>query len=444
MSHENTVYVVHAVDTEGPLFESLSATFERIKEIFSIELSPSYENLQKLRTKRIDLGGKEDTVEKFIAPSLLNYQESWDKIDHMLSIVMSKEFRQKLLDSFGGGWIYNWHCIDHVGYDVNPRGRDIGYHNIRDRYLEFLDKYESTDIDAIEWHFHPMSTYREAHRCATSYENSPHLHESLCRRILERKCFPSVFRAGFQAERPDSHWFLEQWIPFDCSNMAIEKPDEWELYNDFKKGRSGDWRRAPADWSVYNPDVYDYQNPGKGKRYIARFLNMNTRIANITQEETDKAFRRAAEGKPALLGVTDHDFRDMAAEVDLTRELIAKSSQRYPDVKFRYAKAKDAFNAVVHNGKYETLRLDVEFYTEDGNYILDVVTKSSDVFGPQPYLAIKTKGNRFIHDNLDFGLDGQSWHYVFDTNTVVSSDLDAVGIAANNKYGDTFIKVIKV
>lgn len=443
MSQESIVYIVHAVDAEGPLYESLAATFERIKDIFTIKLSPSYENLEKLRTRQIDLGGKEDTVAKFVDPSLLRYNDSWDKLEYMLSIIMGKEFRHKLPDSFGGGWVYTWHCMDHVGYEINPRGRDIGYHNIHDRYLEYLHKYKSSDIDAIGWHFHPMSTYKEAHRCATSYENSLHLHEGLCRRILERNFFPCVFRAGFQTERPDSHWFLEQWIPFDCTNMAIENPGEFELFNDFKNGRSGDWRRAPADWSIYNPDFYDYQKPGKCRRYIARFLNIKTRIANITQEETDKAFRMAAKGEKVLLGVTNHDWRDMSAEVDLTRELIANSSQRYPQVKFKYVTAKDAFNAVVHDGRYEKLELNINLYKEDGAYKLFVATKNSEVFGPQPYLAIKTKSNRFIHDNFDFGLDGKSWHYVFDAETVLSSDLEMVGVAANNKYGDTYIKILK-
>ena len=30
------VYIVHAVDTEGPLYESLKAKFEKIKNIFGI------------------------------------------------------------------------------------------------------------------------------------------------------------------------------------------------------------------------------------------------------------------------------------------------------------------------------------------------------------------------------------------------------------------------
>jgi len=74
---------------------------------------------------------------------------------------------------------------------------------------------------------------------------------------------------------------------------------------------------------------------------------------------------------------------------------------------------------------------------------LFVKTKHSRIFGPQPYLAIKTKSGRFIHDNFDFGLDGKSWNYVFDAETVLSDDLEMVGIAANNKYGDTCIKIFK-
>lgn len=39
----STVYVVHCIDTEGPLYESVEATFERLKEIFHIDLDPSLE-----------------------------------------------------------------------------------------------------------------------------------------------------------------------------------------------------------------------------------------------------------------------------------------------------------------------------------------------------------------------------------------------------------------
>ena len=34
---EPTVYFLHAIDTEGPLYESLDASFERIDEIIGIK-----------------------------------------------------------------------------------------------------------------------------------------------------------------------------------------------------------------------------------------------------------------------------------------------------------------------------------------------------------------------------------------------------------------------
>ena len=49
------VYVVHAVDAEGPLYESLDETFLRLKDLYEIKVDPTFSNLQKLRKKEIDL-----------------------------------------------------------------------------------------------------------------------------------------------------------------------------------------------------------------------------------------------------------------------------------------------------------------------------------------------------------------------------------------------------
>ena len=138
-----------------------------------------------------------------------------------------------------------------------------------------------------------MSTYNDAHRCATSYVNSPELYQILCRKIIERNYFPSVFRAGFQAERPDSNLFLEQWIPFDITNMSTHNNKDLDMSLDFKFGRSGDWRRAPKDWDIYHPSHDDYQTPGICRRWIGRALNVMNRIASINQKEVDKAFNQA-------------------------------------------------------------------------------------------------------------------------------------------------------
>ena len=39
------VYIVHRIDTEGPLNETLDGTFNRVKEIFEVAIEPTISNL---------------------------------------------------------------------------------------------------------------------------------------------------------------------------------------------------------------------------------------------------------------------------------------------------------------------------------------------------------------------------------------------------------------
>ena len=59
---DKKVYVVHCIDTEGPLFESIEATFGRLKEIFGFEIEPSKENIIKIQNQQIDFDGKEQLI----------------------------------------------------------------------------------------------------------------------------------------------------------------------------------------------------------------------------------------------------------------------------------------------------------------------------------------------------------------------------------------------
>src|ERR1035437_7398205 len=114
----------------------------------------------------------------------------------MLLRILSKEYRNRFKDSFGNGWIYNWHIMDHVGFITNERRRDMGYLNIFNHYEQILKSVASKNDD-VQWHFHPIPFSREAHICATSYENSYYeLHQILSRRLIDKKWFPQVNRAG--------------------------------------------------------------------------------------------------------------------------------------------------------------------------------------------------------------------------------------------------------
>lgn len=447
---DNTVYIVHSVDTEGPLYESLQERFERVHAILDVEevlnLEQTEENFRNVISGKVDFGPKQELIQKAFSLHRVNFMDSWPKLDAMLERVTSSEFRHKMKDSFGNGYIYNWFILDQVSCLTNPRRRALGYHVVFDHYLEFMNR-AGNQQDGLHWHFHPASTYSDAHYCGTSLLNSPHIWESLARRVIDKEWFPTSVRCGFQTERPDIHWFLEQYIPFDFTNTALEDASELDEQADLAHGRFGDWRLAPKDWRTYHPSHDSYQLEGDCRRIIARSLNVLSRFGNLDQFETEKAFARAAEGKPTILGVANHDFRDMEPEVEEVRQLIAKVAPKFPNVNFKFAEARDAMREVEFNGQMDDqLELDVQLVRSANGLpqTLVIKTVSGKVFGPQPFLAIRTRGKRYIHDNLDFGCDLKSWRYQFDEETVMPDDVAAVGVAACDRYGNQSIKVFNL
>lgn len=441
---DKIVHIVHSIDTEGPLFESLEAKFGRLKALLGIsDLEPTEENFDKIYLGELPLDGKEKLAQEIFSSHLSNFMESWEAVEEMVRSAASQSFRSKITDSFGRPYVYNWFCVDHVGYETNPRRRLQGYLEIFDRY-QALIKEGVLEGDGFHWHFHPMSIYKEAHRCATSLLNSPHVWEGLARRILDRQWFPSCYRAGFQTERPDIHWFLEQYVPFDFSNTSVENTEELEKQTDLAEGRFGDWRRAPKSWGVYHPSHDDYQMPGNCRRWIARSLNVLNRFANLDETEVEKAFVQAQSGQPTLLGVASHDFRDLRPEVDFVRHMLVKIQKKYPDVRFKFCEAREAFcSAAYQNKTGNPLELELKWIDSKNGQppFITVHTVGGKVFGPQPFLAIKTKSGRYIHDNLDFELDGKSWRYVFDVESVLLEDLAVVGVGASDKFGNISVKI---
>ena len=433
-SEDRTVYIVHCTDTEGPLYESIDATFERLVHIFDLRLEPSSETLKKLQRRELDLGGMEEDVARVIDPDLLHYNDTWDKVDAMLSRIRSDEFRMLFPDSEGRGWVYNWFCTDHVGYTANPRRKDCGFHNIFDHYRALLSETKSPD--GLHFHFHPGHHSRHSHRSATFYLRDSKFFEILARRIIDRAWFPSVNRAGFQTERPDSHWLLEQWIPFDISNLSSNDILADQL--DFGNGVSADWRRAPSDWAVYQPHPDDYQVPGNCRRYIARCLNLGTRYGLLDEAEMRKAFQRTRHEGATIISFADHDFRDMSKNVVEFQNLLRKVTPDFPDVRFRYTEAREAFNRVIF-GDYQppqTNILKVELETGPrGDQKLLNIECSEPSFGPQPFLAIRTKSGEYHYDNLDFQEPFRRWSYLFHPDTFEWDEIDCIGVATNDRHG---------
>jgi hypothetical protein len=437
-----SVYIVHCIDTEGPLHESVQATFQRLRDIFHLDLDPSPDLLRRLQDGSVDLDGLEDDVKRVVDPHLLAYNDTWEKVDSMLTEVMHDSFRTQVRDSSGSGWVYNWFCVDHVDYDVNPRRRDIGYHNVFEHYRAMINETGSPQ-DGLHFHYHPHSFRKEAHRCATHWwASSDSLHQILSRRVIDHVWFPAAHRPGFHVIRPDSHWFLEQHIPFDFSSQAMVDIDIDGNQFGLLSGRFGDWRRAPATWEPYHPSADDYQAQGNCRRWIARCLNIGTRYRLLEERDVRQAFEEASEGKPVVLAFTNHDFRNMAPDIHSTRELIQRVAADFPDVPFRFSEAVTAMRSALDLPYLPPCELDLELHRIDGSTSVLKVHSSIPTFGPQPWLALKTVDGKYYFDNFDIGVPFHEWQYVFDDETFPLSALNAIGVAANNAFGSTTVVVM--
>lgn len=425
---EKTVYVVHCIDTEGPLYESPEVPFNQIKTVLGIDIEASEKNLIKLQNGLLDLNGQEKAVKDLIDVHKMAINMDWDMLRKSLETITTDEFRNQLKDSNGHGWVYSWFCMDHVGFTgENPRRRDVGYHHIFDKYMEMVKKQDKGDI--VQFHHHPVSHSGNYHECGTAFWGRSTLNDILTRRIIDRSWFPTAFRPGFHTERPDSHWFLEQWIPFDYGNQAMKEDETNQL--DMMNGRFGDWRKAPIEWKPYHPSHDDYQKKGNCHRWITRCLNMNARIREISQEDVLEAFKTAQENGKAILAFTDHDYKDMKYDIERVRHFLKNAMVEYPKVKFEYT---DAITAMRKCCNIPSKDLEMNCKIDYDNKIrLQVLTKEK-IFGPQPYLALKTFDNDYIWDNFDF--EGENvWSYTFDCHSIEYGRIEKIGVAANNSFG---------
>ena len=284
------LYINICIDTEGPLTETLKATFDRLKTSKNIKLKPTIKNLKKLQTMKISLNGREKEIADYVNPKRISYLNNWTKVTKMIKKITSKDFRLLFRDSFNKPIIYNWFIIDTVGYKNNPRKKSTGFHSILDKYQKILTNHSK---DLFGWHFHAVPANRNAVEYNTSWTGNDFHEQSLCRRLIDKNIFHSVFRAGGLIERNDINFWLENFIPFDFSNSSKDPRNS----KSDTPGKIDDWRKAPYDWSFYNPNFYDYRIKGNMNRTIFRTLDIDSNVNIINEFEIEKAFKMSRKKK---------------------------------------------------------------------------------------------------------------------------------------------------
>jgi hypothetical protein len=204
---------------------------------------------------------------------------------------------------------------------------------------------------------------------------------------------------------------------------------------DLEGGRLGDWRRAPAVWQPYHPAHDDYQVPGDCRRWVARCLNVGTRYRLLAERDVRQAFTEARDGKPVVLAVTNHDFRDMRPDIDGVRDLLRRVAADFPGVPYRYSEAAQAMRDALDLPAQPPCELDLTLRAAgDGKHVVEV-RSATPAFGPQPWLALKTSAGTYHFDDFDIGVPFHEWQYVLDEETFPLRALETVGVAASNARG---------
>ena len=331
-------------------------------------------------------------------------------------------------DDYQNSWIYSWFCVSHRDCIENPRDKLLGTHTIFDLYSELKNKN-----DDIQFHYHPLPYSKNSSHSATGWLfGRSNLITILTERLLDRNWFPTVNRPGFHVTRPDSHWFLEQFIPFDFANQKLNRIEDV----DFRDKQIADWSRAPNTWVPYHPKHDDWQSVGTSKRVIGRCLNVGTRHHLLTESEVQQAFAEVNSGKPAILAFTNHDFRDMTNDIIGTYNLIRHvQTTQYPNIKIKFIKACEAIR-VFKNKKSKPIKIKTKLSLENG---LLEISSSVKGYSIQPFFCFKSKKGQYYHDNLQIVIPYKKWTYIFDSSNLKVHELEKISLALNSKCGTTTI-----
>jgi len=424
----NKLYIVHAVDTEGFLYQSTKATILRVNSEFGTNFIESKKIIEQLRNKEIDVNGKEDEISNYL--STVNFISNHIDYKKHINAVTCPEFRKKYTDPRGGCYKWSWYILDNVATHINPRRRLYGYGQIFYLLQESVNSKKYLEPDGIYLHYHQMKKDQHSFEKETLFCSSDEYNQILCRSIIERRDFPESYRAGYCLERYDANLWLENWIPYDFSNEAptfnVDAIEQLEKEMDY-------WLRAPSDWSHYHPDSHDYQIDGNLRRTIFRSLCYKTMDYGITENDVKCAFERVDSGKDTVLSIYSHDFRPLLPEAAGFYNLITKVSKLFPNVDWEFSTAVEAARSVL--GYKEDIPLKLKLWIE-GSIVYASSNKS--VFGSEPYLAIQTVDDRFVHhafvkikDNL-WGVKVKNIDLVW-----------RIGIGANDRAGFSDTRVLE-
>jgi hypothetical protein len=339
---------------------------------------------------------------------------TWEAVDEAMDKLFSPAFRERHRDPVGGVLKFGWFFLTWTGFQTNPRDRALGYHAVRDHYVERWGDAISAHGDEHCWHYHHPPASGIGNEWGLDWEASDEHDAIISRQILERDWFPTCFRAGGTILTPESSRWVDAWFPFDYSNRAPVKLDGLV-----------DWSPGVAEWTLYHPSPEDFRRPGPGRRRLARTLDLVTWAHTLTEDDVAQAFERARGGEPAVLSTFEHDYRDIEGRLDDFHALVARVGERYPDVPWRYAAPVEAARRFLDVPPPPRLELDAAAI--DGGV---EIRSSAPIFQSYPWLAVRT-GDEILHvEEGIVRIDETTWRW--DGGGVA---WDELGVGASTDLG---------
>ena len=348
--------------------------------------------------------------------------KNWGTVDNAMDKIFDSNFRSLYKDSLGNDFKVGWFFLTWTGFKTNPRGRDFGYHKVRDHYHErwgdLINKYGDEEC----WHYHHPPRSGIGNEWSAEWESSEEYKYIISRQILERGWFPTCFRAGGTIMGPELSQWIDEWFPFDYSNRA---PLKFNLM---------DWSDGLADWQPYRPDPTQFKRKGTGKRYMARCMDLKTGSYTTGEQDIAQAFKEASLRGSSILSVFDHDYRDIKNRIKQFLQKVNLIADRFPEVVWEYASPSEGIINTLGCNTEESLRLEVVF---TGNIL--IINSSSKIYQKIPWVAIKDING--LVKQVDTGFQKISEN-AWELKINIKNDLKLIGIAASNQLGDSNVQLI--
>lgn len=348
----------------------------------------------------------------------------WQRVDAAMDKLFDEQFRSAYPDSKGGHFKVGWFFLTWTGFTTNPRGRDFGYHKVRDHYMERWGDKIAAYGDEHCWHYHQPSESGIGNEWGLDWTVSHEYENIISRQLLERRWFPVCYRAGGTVMDPISSRWVDAWFPVDYTNRApLHLPEIM------------DWSAGVREWKLYHPDTENFRKAGAGRRTMARCLDLVTNVYKLDDNEIRAAFERAKNGEPAILSFFEHDYRDIKPRIEAFHASLTAIAQEYPEVEWEFAAPVEAVRKYQHVPR--VTRLSIEALQKDNELR---VWSNVPLYQSIPWIAVRTSDGE-VHHIVEgvVRVDDQHWHW----RIPAELDWQEIGIGGSTSVGEAAVFAVR-